>query len=138
MIINYKSDGEGRLLVIPVVGADDGSFGTKQKALLMFEGYNEIPNDVWPIVYPHIKDKIEREEIELICKEEKDELTKEVVYVQQSINEVRADRARTIVKGCYNEKNLREWNNDPKVSSELRALCDMQLAQIEEGASKTR
>ena len=52
------------------------------------------------------------------------------VRLQLSLADVRADKARKIVEGCFNHINLEKWKDDSKLTSELRALADIQLKKI--------
>jgi len=130
MLVFSKGDGAGKVIGIPAIGMDDTTIHSysKQAIVLVMEGWNEIPIDQWDKCSLHIKDKLESGELTLRCKKEDDG-----TLVQQALWEVRADYAREIVRGCYNLKNLKEWSTETKLSSELRALIDMQLTACEKG-----
>jgi hypothetical protein len=125
------------LKAVPLVKADGTPTG--EKMILLFTGWNEIPVALWESAYYALKSDIDVS-VELKCKEEdiKDADGKKIGirYIDQLLQDVRSDIARDVIKGCFNIPNLEIWAKDPKISSELRALADMQLADCKNGVER--
>ncbi len=151
MLVNWK--GGERLLQIPLIDVSkpvtmDSAINHEQVTLM--PGWNELAEGVWDMVLPHIrgyladgsieyyakKEKVEKE-VEVEKEDDKGKKTKvkeivfEDVFVEQRIDDVRSDKAREIVRSCFNMKNLRAWAENAKLSTEIRNLVDMQIEKIE-------
>ena len=131
MLIKLEADG---LCTVPVVSGEPIAphLTEKNKLIVLFPGWNEIKPEYWAIVQPHLKDGIESGKFVLRTKRD---ATGETDGIEAGIDEIRADIARDVIKGCYNLDNLKAWQNDTKLTGELRALADIQLKACEEGKS---
>jgi hypothetical protein len=96
----------------------------------LFPGWNEIDAVKWPDVYVQLKGGITKEWFTPYGTPDK--VTGE--WENKDLIDIRADVARDVVKGCFNIDNLNKWKRDSKLSSELRALVDMQLSDIARGS----
>jgi hypothetical protein len=135
MLVKLKSETGGPVVV--QCDAVDNKPSTIGKQIILVDGWNEIPQEDWPLVEKHMEMGIESGKFTLKCKTIDEEVTIDgvkttrPVRVQQSLSEVRADIARDVVKGCYNPFVLEAWAKDPSLSGELRALADIALKEID-------
>jgi len=139
MLVKVKSDNGGPVMV-PYITKD--SVTNSPSMVMLLDGWNEIPEDIWPLVEATMEHGISTGKFDIKCKtieeeyEVKGEDDKPVkktreVRIQQPLQDVRADIARQIVKECYNPITLQAWAKDIKLSAELRALVDMCLQEID-------
>ena len=129
-----KSNYDGRR-VVPIV-ANTEALIAKGKAVVLDEGWNEIDDNVWPVVEPILEDLIKTGEIELYCKEEVDKDTGITHRIPQALHEIRSDRVRPIIQNCFNIPNLERWMKDVKLTSEIRNAVDIQLQSCIDGVDK--
>lgn len=146
MLINWKKD---RILVVPCL-KDGVQIG---KDLTLTPGVNNIPNDQWAMAREHVKDKIERGDLEEIKAEVSEKVTPVKVPVQnvqtgkneevtrnkveteiksaKTLKELPAKEAEALVKDTYNLKTLEEWaQDDPRDA--VRAAIKNQIDAINE------
>lgn len=138
MLVKVKSETGGPIMV-PYIPKGQISQSTPNMILLV-DGWNEIEQDIWPLMETTMEEGVQSGKFEYLCKTvevEVEELVdgkptkvKKEERIQQSLTDVRADKARQVVKECYNPHNLESWSKDPKITSELRALADIALGAI--------
>jgi hypothetical protein len=139
MLIKANTTG---LLFVPLIDVAKPVIAGKEGGISLVPGWNEIPAEDWPLAEPHLQDAIASGKVELRCKEVEDvidvdgETQKVTKTISLGLGEVRIDYARKIVEGCYNFRDLERWKEDSKLTSELRALADVQLKKIDEVGSK--
>lgn len=119
MLVNAKSNG---LLMLPY---GDNS----NKMVRLVPGWNEIPSNIWEKVESVALTAQEDGSLELQAKVIEEE--GKTIYKEMVLGEVRINIARGIVEGCFNFETLEMWQNDAKLSTELRNLADIQLKKIE-------
>jgi hypothetical protein len=137
MILKVNSDG---LLFVPYVNVNEAVVAGKERGIGLVPGWNEIPQEDWPNAAPHLVTHIANGKIELRGKEIEEsyvddvtgETKKRTVVKDLLLGEIRADIARKVVEGCFNPKDLNRWREDAKLTSELRAIADIQWKKIEE------
>lgn len=149
MLVNWKgSDGALVVPLIDVTKAQDGTQALNHDQVVLVPGWNDVKAEHFTLMLPHIRDLIDSDRLEFYAKkdkvEEEYEVTEEVngkmvtkkeirsidKYVDQDLRDIRADKAREIVKGCFRVPNLEAWLEDARLSSEIRNLVDMQLEKI--------
>ncbi len=135
MLVNWKAD---HMNVVSLVDSTyTGPLVGKDTVEVLMPGWNEVPDTAWDLMYPQMKQYIEQEKLEFYCtKKTEDGVT---TFTGQPLRDVRADKAREIVKGCFNVANLKTWQDDMKITTEIRHLIDRQVEQIEKyGEDQTR
>jgi hypothetical protein len=131
MLVKYNA--ESGVKGIPLVDLnpeavkDSGS--VRGQVIVLVPGWNEIEQDIWPNAEPTMEDEFKAGVFEYTAKDAED-ANGNPVRIQITLADVRADKARKIVEGCFNHKNLEKWKDDPKLTAELRALADIQLKKI--------
>jgi len=123
---------EDRLVIVQPVDKVGKAY---EKPIILFTGWNEIPANLWEMCLPSVADKLGKQ-LEIKCKEVEDKDAdgkKIILQTDQALWDVRADMARDMVRGCYNIINLEAWAKEPKLTSELRALVDIQLRECIKG-----
>ena len=124
MLVKVKSE-TGGPIVVPATGMPgQENLSVATSHVLLVDGWNEIPEALWPYTEANMESGVEAGVFEYKCKVVEDK--RQIMPLQ----EVRADQARDIVKGCFNPQVLDRWLNNTKLSSELRALVDIQIANI--------
>ena len=138
MLINWKGDGKSdRILTCPAIDTEyTGALVAKDDLVVLIPGWNEIDDDSFKKIYPHIRYLIEAGQIEFYCRRENGE-DGAVTFVGQPLRDIRADKARDIVKGCFNMTNLKEWIEDMKITTEIRHLIDRQIEDIQNYGEET-
>lgn len=133
MLVKYNA--VGGTMIIPFSDLDEET--TKQKGsvrgkspIALLPGWNEIAIEDFPYLEGTMEDGVKAGTYEYKCKEVEEEgVTKRI---QLTLAEVHATTARNIVNECYNIADLERWRNDPKLSSEIRNLADIQYKKIVE------
>lgn len=134
MLVKLQSENGGPVVV--QCKPEDGKPSSVGKQVILIDGWNEISQADWPLVEESMEYGIETGKFTLKCKTIEEDVevdgkkVTKTVRVQQGLNEVRADIARDIVKGCFNPFVLEAWAKDPTLSGELRALADIALNEI--------
>ena len=132
MLVKVKSETGGPITVpySPLVGQDPNAVSGKM--VILVDGWNDIPFDVWPHVENNMEDGYSSGKFEYRCKTGEETVNGELkqVRIQQALQDIRADLARSVIAGCFNPFTLKTWSNDPKLSGELRSLCDIALRDI--------
>lgn len=129
MLIRWTKD---NILTAPLIDVNyKGPLVGKDTVLVLLPGWNEVTDEQWDLAYIHVKDKLEAGLLELYCTKKQGSEPGTVEFVGQALRDVRADKAREIVKGCFNMKNLKTWQDDMKITTEIRHLIDRQIENIE-------
>lgn len=131
MLVKYNAD--SGVKAIPLVDLDPASVAEKGSVvgqiLILVPGWNEIDPELWPNAEPTMEMEYQKGVFEYKFKDGVDE-EGNPIRIQQTLGEIRADYARKTVEGCFNPANLEKWAEDPKLTSDLRALADIQLKKI--------
>lgn len=127
MLIKWNR--ESGALSIPIIGTNVATTIDGSKLVILMPGWNEVADDVFNQIQPHIVDKMDSGDLEIYAK--KEGTGDDVKYVGSPLRDVRADKARDIVNGCFNVELLQTWRQDAKIPTEIRHLVDMQLEKIE-------
>ena len=136
MLINWKKD---HVLTVPKVDVNYKGFLVSKDVLLWFTpGWNEITDDDWAIIFPHVRGMMDAEDLEIYAKKRvADDEAKTVTFEGQDLEDVRADKAREIVKNCFNPPLLKKWQDNMKLATEIRHLVDRQIEMINKGDETT-
>lgn len=133
MIVKWAGNG---LNVIPAVDpkkADPGSYASAGHVVL-YPGYNDVPDAVWNFCKLHAVNFLENKMIEEIANKGRNTDGAEV-YVGVPFGEIadkRPSRAVELVNNCYNRKNLEDWKESTG-RDEVRRAIERQIASIEAG-----
>lgn len=131
MLINWKRDGLLAMNLIDV--KSQGPLVGKEKIVYFSPGWNEIPDEQWDVLQPHVKEYVARGDIELFVKKEKKGEDGEISYEGMPLRDVPAKDARDIVKNTFNIAQLKEWEEDMKLTSEIRNMIAKQIELCEAG-----
>lgn len=131
-----KSNNSG-LTMVPLINAEGrpvaGGFNNHSQVRL-FPGWNEVTEEQWKLMEPHMIKGIELEKYELRAKPEEVEDAdgnKKVTYPNLDLVDVRADIAKKLVAETWAIDTLKKWSEDYKLSTEVRAVADAQLAKLD-------
>jgi len=124
MLVKYTE--ELGIRVVPVSPVDGIMPATT--VVMLTPGWNEIPHDVWPHVEATMEDGLKDGTFEYQAKEVEED--GQIIRKPLELSELRADRAKNVIMGCFNPKTLKDWSMSTKISSELRATADLQIKTI--------
>ena len=143
MIINYKGKG---LLMVPITHKEDGSsikIGGRSMVRII-PGYNEILDNEYLLVRPHLLEHISEGTIEEYGRKEKrvDRETGEEheFYVGTSIRRQTPAKAAEMAKNCYSLDTINIWLNgvedgsyEPEAREDIRLILREQERKIKTG-----
>jgi hypothetical protein len=133
MLVNWK--GEGMNMVPPIDPEEkDAAKANLIKQVMLYPGWNEVPDNLWAFCKIHLRNYVEREMIEEISTKTKDEQGLEI-YVGVPFVDIAArnpNKAAVIVQNCYNIPCLKNWLEGTG-KDEIRALIRSQVEKCENG-----
>lgn len=137
MLIKSNSEGPLGIPLLPPKKAGEPESTSflvaKDKILILLFGWNEVTPEQWECIAPHVADRIADGRLEIYAKKVKDAESGLDTYAEQSFEDVRADKAKEIVQGCYNLEQLYRWEENPKLSQEIRYYIAKQIEYCENG-----
>ena len=141
MLVNSKFKGPmSAPIVLPVKEPTELPEGARNSTALtaavgpnanfiFYPGWNRVPEDVWSSIVAHIQDHIDNQRLEVRGKVDKS--TGELIDVE--LWDLGATEARTILKGCFNPRDVKFWASHEKMTAELRHIAQIQKKGIETG-----
>jgi hypothetical protein len=130
MIVNYKAESGVRGVALSDLPGKEGKVGSVNgQIVLLVPGWNEIPSEIWPNAEVNMEMDYQAGLYEYKMKEV--EVDGKTVRYEQPLQDIRADIGRKIVEGCYNPATLERWQNDSKLSGELRNIVDIQIKKYQ-------
>lgn len=132
MLINWKRDGLISMSLIDTKSTT-GTLVGKEKIVWFTPGWNEIPDEQWDVLVPHVKEYIARGDMELFVKKETKNADGTISYDGVPLRDVPAKDARDIVKNTFNLDQLKVWEEDMKLTTEIRNLIVKQITLCEAG-----
>lgn len=132
MLVNYKAETGVRIVPLsdtnPEAVLEKGS--VRGQYVMLVPGWNEISDSEWP----HVEATMEMDFDNGLYEYQFKEIEEDGKSIRRplSLGEIRADKAKAIINGCFNPKTLEKWSNDPKLTSEVRSVADIRLKKIEE------
>lgn len=141
MIVKWNGDG---LLVAPLVeqNTDASKTGVPfqvggEKIITIIPGFNEVPDEVWANIEPHIQDKMKSGQIEEFSKQEKGD---DGIVIRHGIPLRRflPERAREVVRNCFSLDSLQKWLEgyeevEQETRDEIRNEIKDQIEKIKAG-----
>lgn len=137
MLIKSNSEGPLGIPLLPPRKADEAPstnfLVAKDKILILLYGWNEVTSEQWESIAPNIADRIADGRLEIFAKKTKDSESGLDTYTEQAFEDVRSDKAKEIVQGCYNLDQLYKWEENAKLSQEVRYYIAKQIEYCENG-----
>jgi hypothetical protein len=107
--------GDGLNCVTPIDPAEkNASKALTLKPVVLFPGWNEVPDDIWEICKLHMQDMVAAGKIEEISEKKKDEKGLET-YTGTTLTAVinkSPKRGEEIIMNCFNPVLLQKWKDD--------------------------
>lgn len=132
MIVNWT---EERMKVIPVIPTEKITaidLGGKDQVIL-YPGYNNIPDKIFEAIKPHIADDIALRRIKLASVPVKDGAKGEIKAIP--VKEVPLAKLKDMVKKCVNLESLRTWL-DAESRPDARLVIQKRIDEVEEELKK--
>jgi len=134
MIVKWNGDG---ILMVPVVGGGGKGRTGGEPLVRLLPGFNEVADEQWNLIRPHVQQKMDSGKLEEFSKKEKDEEGNSVIS-GVALRRFMPNRAREAVKECYSIETLEFWlkgakDYEPETRDEIRAMIKDQIAAIKEG-----
>jgi hypothetical protein len=133
MLVNWKGEG---INMVPPIDPDekDAAKANLVKQVMLYPGWNDVPDNLWKFCKIHLKDSIENEMVEEIATKQKGEDNIEI-YVGVPFVDIAAkspNKAAAIVKNCFNIPCMENWLEGTG-RDEIRALLRSQLDMCKSG-----
>lgn len=127
MFINYTPK-TPRLKVIPLLPTKAGEgYAFDNDSVTLRPGTNELKQEEWEAIQPHIKDLIGKEITPFSVKAVDKKSGK--VKQAKTIKDVPIATARKIIQGCQDPKTLKKWFNS-ELTDELLLVVSKRMRQL--------
>jgi len=136
MLVNWKGDG---MNIIPPIDPDekDAAKSALVKAVKLYPGWNEVPDNLWKFCKLHLKDQIEKGSIEEISVKRKGEdgieVYEGVAFTDYAVKN--RNKAIEMIENCFDIDCLKNWGKNSQYD-EIRIAVKNQVEACENGGPK--